>query len=98
MSHWTKFAKRGATGLARLVGTIVALLVEPPVAVVVMDLVQSVAGPMLDPSGRSGASKPYVLVGQRGDDAVTNGSVRGRSRWTAGIDVGPPLPPPRLRP
>ena len=98
MSHKTEFAKRGATGLARLVGTIVALLVEPPVAVVAVDLVRSVAGRTLDPSARSGASRPSVLVGSRGNDPVTNGSVRGRSRWAACRDVGPPLPPPRPRP
>ena len=82
-----RHGKKSVTVLARLAEATMGLLGEPPVAVVIVDLLQSVRARSVDPSGRSTASRPNAVAESRGNYAVGDRSARGRSRRAARSDL-----------
>jgi hypothetical protein len=82
-----RHAKKGVRVLARLGEATMSWLGEPPVAVVIVDLLQSVRAKSVDPSGRSSASRPNAVVESRGNYAVGDRLTRARSRRATRIDL-----------
>ena len=74
--------------VARLGEATMGWLGEPPVAVVIVDLLQSVRTKSLDLSHRSSVWMPNAVVESRDNYAVGDRLTRGRSRRAARIDLG----------